>query len=116
MLTEPSLRAALNVPIRGLRLIESIAPDLERKLRASHKGKSHARVPWFSWAWLADAAQEALHDFSLAALQRRGVPFNPATPSLGSRGSTCWVLQDASGSEGGGGGAVYLNPDGSDPH
>ena len=68
----------------------------------THKGKSHARVPWFSWAWLAEAAQqEALHDFSLAAPQRRGVPFNPATPSLGSRASTCWVLQDASGSEGG---------------
>ena len=30
--------------------------------------------------------------------------------------ATCWVLQDASGSEGGGGGAIYLNPDGSDPH
>ena len=116
MLTEPALRSALNVPIRGLRLIESIAPELERRLRASHKGRSHARIPWFSWAWLADAAQEALHDFALAALQRRGVPFNPTTPSLGSRNATCWVLQDASGSEGGGGGAIYLNPDGSDPH
>ena len=112
---EPALRSALNVPIRGLRLIESIAPDLERRLRASHKGRSHARIPWFSWAWLADAAQEALHDFALAALQRRGVPFNQATPSLGPRGATCWVLQDASGSEGGGGGAIYLDPDGSDP-
>jgi len=116
LLTEPSLRAALNVPIRGLRLIESIMPSLERKLRASHKGKSRARVPWFSWAWLPAPAQEALHDLSLAAMQRRGVPFNPARSTLGTRHATCWVLQDASGSEGGGGGAVYLNPDSGDPH
>ena len=114
--TEPHLRPGLNMPIRALRILESVSPDKERAYRSSHhkaRKDRHgfSKCPWFSWAYFSDDAQRAFLDLSSAALDRTGVPFNPAVPSLGAAGRpACWVLQDASGQDGGGGGALYLDP------
>jgi hypothetical protein len=114
--TEPHLRPGGNLPIRALRILESVCPDkqrayLSRKPGERRSGRKPTKCLWFSWAYFPEAAQSALLDLAQGALPRSGVPFNPAVPSLGSDGRpTCWVLEDASGQDGGGGGAVYLDP------
>ena len=68
-----------------------------------------SKGPWFSWTYLDDSAQGALLDFVAGAQHRRGVPFNESDPTPGVEGRpVVWVVEDASGSEGGGGGAVYI--------
>jgi len=119
--TEPHLRPALNLPIRALRIMESVDPAKERAYRNSSRFRSgrtgkdkhgFAKCPWFSWTYFSAAAQAALLDLAVGALARSGVPFNPSVPALGAEGRLpCWVLQDASGQAGGGGGAIYLDPD-----
>ena len=109
--TEPWLRSALNVPLRSLRVLEAIYPRLEREYRASKRRSKF--VPWFSWTYLDDSAQGALLDFVAGAQHRRGVPFNESDPTPGVEGRpVVWVVEDASGSEGGGGGAVYITAGG----
>ena len=68
-------------------------------------------IPWFSWAFFDHAAAAALREFTAAAKHRRGVPFNPASPHIGSAGrKILWILEDASGQAGGGGAAAYIDP------
>ena len=66
----------------------------------------------FNYAYFDKPAQVALSEMAAGAIQRIGVPFNPARPTLGSNPDreVVYILQDASGSEGGGGGALYLDP------
>lgn len=111
--SEPWLRSALNVPLRSLRVLESLYPRLEREYRASKR--RHKGVPWFSWTYHDPKAQAALLDFAAGAALRRGVPFNQTDSTPGAEGrSTIWIIQDASGSEGGGGGALYMPVTGAD--
>jgi hypothetical protein len=105
--TEPWLRSALNVPLRSLRVLEALYPSLERAYRNSKRRGGH--VPWFSWTYFDLKAQDAMLDFIQGARSRRGLPFNPSDPTPGSGGRPAvWVVEDASGSDGGGGGAIYV--------
>ena len=114
--SEDGLRSAMNVPIRCLAVVSATAPKLEAAFRKAHPRPRRDRYglpiyPRFRRCYLDPAAQTALMDMALAASRRRGSPFNPATISMGDGDRRIlWILQDASGSEGGGGGAVYLDP------
>ena len=92
----------MNVPIRCLAVVSAIAPKLEATFRKAHPRPRRNRhglpiYPRFRRCYLDPAAQTALMDMALAALQRRGSPFNPATISMGDGDRRIlWVLQDAS--------------------
>ncbi len=113
--SEHGLRSALNVPIRALAVVHAVAPALEARFRRTNPRVRRDRrgfpvhPPWRR-CFFDTAAQTALLDMALGALPRAGTPFNPAVPSLGTTRRAVWLLQDASGSEGGGGGAVFLDP------
>ena len=115
--TEPHLRGALNLPLRSLKLVEAVAPLRESNARHSRSFQRRDRqgqpiMASFNYAYFDKPAQVALSEMAAGATQRIGVPFNPARPTLGSNPDreVVYILQDASGSEGGGGGALYLDP------
>lgn len=113
ILTEPHLRSSLNLPLRTLKLIEAVAPSFEKHFRRARRDRHGLPIlPTFVWAYFDVIAQEALRDMALGALLRKGIPFNPARGRLGADAERplLYILQDASGSVGGGGGALYLDP------
>ena len=108
IMTEPHLRAALNLPIRALRLVEAVASATSRQ----RDKRGFLVLPQHYRAYLDHPAQDALLAMVAGAELRAGLPFNPARHRIVATSSrpAVYILEDASGSLGGGGGALFIDP------
>ena len=106
--TEPWIRAYLNPQTHALKLLNALYPAALAANRANKKKTGTGVIPWFTWMFYGDAAQQAMRKFVNEARKLRGTPFNALRPTPGadSRPVT-WIMEDASGKETGGGGALY---------
>ena len=113
--TEPHLQPVMNNPVRSLKLSSLLAARVPQRLRGKqvplHRKAKFGAVSSRSRTRFPKAAQADLKQLALGILPRTGLPFNPVVSSIGSgTRNACWILEDASGQLGGGGGAVFLDP------
>jgi len=109
--TETSYRHLLNGPVRPLKLLNSLYPELERQYRTNPKRHGPAKIPWFSWLYFDTAAQQDLLLYAKMVKRRNGHIFSPLpnTPGIDDR-QVIWIMNDASGKPTGGGGAIFWDP------
>ena len=109
--TEPWIRAFLNPQTHALKLLNALYPIELTANRKSGRKSGVGVIPWFTWMIYGTAAQQAMREFVARAREQRGTPFNTlrAVPGANER-RVAWIMEDASGKDTGGGGAMYWQP------
>ena len=109
--TEPHLRPGLSRPIRSLK-DSSLVPVTAKRKRPRDTSLGRKRQSdRSSRTFFPVEAQADFQHMAFAVQSRTGVPFNQVVSDIGSgQRQACWILEDASGQTGGGGGAVFLDP------
>ena len=109
--TEPHLRPGLNRPIQSLKDSSLVPVTAKHKRTRSTVFDRNLRSHKRSRTFFPEEAQADFRQMAFAIQPRSGVPFNQVVSNIGSGPrQACWILEDASGQAGGGGGAVFLDP------